>query len=160
MDQIVWIIWLVIAVMLIVAEAFTMGFVLLWFGIGAMAAAALSFAGFGFAWQFAAFAIVSVGLTAMSRTIFSKYLVGKDDDSVKMGVDSLPGRIGTVTEASRGALREGAVKVFGSTWTAFPIDDDAELKDGEKVEIISVEGSSLYVRRIAREKLGWRDTEN
>ncbi len=157
MNQVVWIIWLVIAVAMIVTEAFTLGFVLLWFGIGALAASVFAFAGFGFAWQFAVFAIVSVGLTAMSRTIFSKYLVGKDEDSMKMGVDSLPGRIGTVTEASRGALREGAVKVYGSTWTAFPIGDDTELKEGEKVEIISVEGSSLYVRRVAKERLGWRD---
>ncbi len=142
---------------MIVAEAFTLGFVLLWFGFGALAAAALSFAGFGFAWQFAVFAIVSVGLTALSRTIFSKYLVGKDEDAMKMGVDSLPGRIATVTEASRGALREGAVKVYGSTWTAFPIGEDTELREGEKVEVVSVEGSSLYVRRINRERLGWRD---
>lgn len=142
---------------MIVAEAFTLGFVLLWFGFGALAAAAFAFAGFGFAWQFAVFAIVSVGLTALSRTIFSKYLVGKDEDAMKMGVDSLPGRIATVTEASRGALREGAVKVYGSTWTAFPIGEDTELREGEKVEVVSVEGSSLYVRRINRERLGWRD---
>jgi len=160
MDQIVWIIWLVIAVVLILAEAFTMGFVLLWFGVGALAASVFAFAGFGFAWQFAVFAIVSVALTAMSRTIFSKYLVGKDDDLMKMGVDSLPGRIGTVTEASRGALREGAVKVYGSTWTAFPIGEDTELEEGEKVEIVSVEGSSLYVRRVSKERLGWREPEN
>jgi hypothetical protein len=55
----------------------------------------------------------------MSRTIFAKYLTHRDEDIVKMGVDSLPGQVGTVTIASQGALKEGAVKVYGSTWTAF-----------------------------------------
>lgn len=159
MENLIWIIWLVIAVVLILAEAFTMGFVLLWFGIGALAAAALAFAGFGFAWQFAAFAVVSVALTAMSRTIVSRYLAGNHEAQAKMGVESLPGRIGTVTEASRGALGEGAVKVYGSTWTAFPLDDTIELKEGEKVEIAYVEGASLYVRPVPKERLGWRSDD-
>jgi membrane protein implicated in regulation of membrane protease activity len=73
-----------------------------------------------------------------------------------MGVDSLPGQIGTVTLASKGALREGAVKVYGSTWTAFPEDGETELAEGEKVEVVSVKGSSIYVRRVVRELADWR----
>jgi len=157
MEQLIWILWLVLGVVLIVAEVFTLGFVLLWFGIGAIAAAFVGFLGFGFIWQFAAFAIVSIALTAMSRTIFSNYLAHRDEDSVKMGVDSLPGQIGTVTIASNGALGEGAVKVYGSTWTAFPIDDKNELVEGEKVEVVSVKGSSIYVKRVTKELPGWRE---
>jgi membrane protein implicated in regulation of membrane protease activity len=96
--------------------------------------------------QFLIFAIVSIALTAMSRTIFAKYMPGRNDH-VKTGVDSLPGKVGTVTTASKGALNEGAVKVYGSTWTAYPIDDVA-LAEGEKVEVVEVKGSSIYVRRL------------
>lgn len=156
MDQIAWIIWLVLGVVLIIAEIFTLGFVLFWFGIGALAAAFVGIMGFGFVWQFAVFAIVSTGLTLMSRTIFSKYLSHRGDDEVKMGVDSLPGQIGTVTTHSKGALREAAVKVYGSVWTAFPVDGESELVEGEKVEVVSVKGSSIYVRRIAKELPGWK----
>ena len=39
MENILWILWSVLAAILIVAEIFTSGFVLLWFGIGALAAA-------------------------------------------------------------------------------------------------------------------------
>ena len=101
MDQIVWILWLVLGVILVIAEVFTLGFVLLWFGVGAIAAALAGLMGAGFVWQFAVFAIVSIGLTAMSRTIFAKYLGHRDDDAIKMGMDSLPGRIGTVTLGAR-----------------------------------------------------------
>jgi len=156
MEQFAWIIWLVFGVILIIAEIFTLGFVLLWFGVGALAASLAGMVGLGFIWQFLIFAVVSVSLTALSRTIFANYLSHRDEDTLKMGVDSLPGQIGTVTLASKGALREAAVKVYGSTWTAFPIDEESELVEGEKVEVISVRGSSIFVRRITNELPEWR----
>lgn len=159
MDQILWIVWLVLGVALIIAEVFTLGFVLLWFGVGAIVAALVGMLGFGFIWQFAAFAIVSVALTAMSRTIFAKYLHHSEADALKSGADALPGQIGTVTISSKGALQEGAVKVFGSTWTAFPEDDETVLREGEKVEVVRVQGSSIYVRPVSKELPGWRDKE-
>lgn len=155
MEQYIWILWLAVGVILIIAEVFTLGFVLFWFGIGAIAAAMVGLLGLGIGWQFAAFAAVSVALTAMSRTIFYKYLPHADGNDLKMGIDSLPGQVGTVTIGSRGALQEGAVKVYGSTWTAFPIDEVA-LVEGEKVEVVSVKGSSIYVRRITNELPEWR----
>lgn len=147
MDQLVWILWLVLGVALIIAEIFTLGFVLLWFGIGAIAAAVVGMLGGGFLLQFLTFAIVSVALTAMSRTLFAKYFSHGEGEQMKSGVDSLPGKIGTVTTASKGALQEGAVKVFGSTWTAFPTEGEADLVEGEKVEVVEVRGSSIYVKR-------------
>jgi len=80
---------------------------------------------------------------------------------MKSGVDSLPGKIGTVSTASKGALMEGAVKVFGSTWTAYPIDGETELLEGEKVEVIEVRGSSIYVRKagVAASLPDWRGEE-
>lgn len=156
MEQFAWILWLLLGVVLIVAEVFTLGFVLFWFGVGAIAAALAGFFGFGFGLQFAVFATVSIALTAMSRTIFARYLP-HHDNALKMGMDALPGKIGTVTGASRGALREGAVRVYGSTWTAFPIDGETELVEGEKVEVVSVQGSSIYVRRVTNELPEWRN---
>ena len=156
MDQLAWIFWLVLGVGLIIAEVFTLGFVLLWFGIGAVAAALAGMLGAPFALQFAIFAVVSIALTAMSRTIFAKYLSHSEENTLKMGVDSLPGQIGTVTTASKGALNEGAVKVYGSTWTAFPIDGETILIEGEKVEVVSIKGSSIYVRRVTNELPEWR----
>lgn len=156
MDQYLWILWLVLAVGLIIAEVFTMGFVLFWFGLGALAAAIVGFFGLGFGWQFMTFFIVSIALTAMSRTIFAKYFSHSDHDRIKTGVDALPGKIGTVTTASKGVMNEGAVKVFGSTWTAYPIDGEDTLAEGEKVEVVEVKGSSIYVRRITKELPDWR----
>ena len=156
MDQIAWILWLVLGVVLIIAEIFTLGFVLLWFGVGALGAAAAGYLGFGFGVQFLVFAIVSVALTAMSRTLFARYLPHSLNEA-KYGVDSLPGKVGTVTIASSGALNESAVKVYGSVWTAYPADGQTLLTEGEKVEVVEVKGSSIYVRRVTNELPGWRE---
>jgi membrane protein implicated in regulation of membrane protease activity len=157
MDQLVWIAWLVLGIALIIAEVFTLGFVLLWFGIGAVAAALAGMLGAPFVLQFVIFAVISVALTAMSRTLFAKYLSHTDENTVKMGMDALPGQIGTVTSPSKGALHEGAVKVYGSTWTAYPIDEESDLVEGEKVEVVSIKGSSIYVRRVTNELPEWRE---
>jgi inner membrane protein len=156
MDNLLWILWLVIGIGLILAEVFTLGFVLLWFGIGAIAAAVVGMAGGGFFFQFLVFAIISVALTVMSRTIFSNFFATGGGHTHKMGIESLPGKIGKVSTASSGALNEGAVKVFGSEWTAFPIDHDTHLIEGQKVEIVEVKGSAVYVRPVDNELPGWR----
>ena len=156
-----WIFWVVLGLVLIVAEIFTSGFVLLWFGIGALAAALLGIVGIdSLALQFLVFAVVSSGLTAASRTIFINYFSREKSgqSSLRSGVDALPGKTGTVVSSSRGALQEGAVKVFGSTWTAYPAPGEPPLEAGERVCVESIEGASIYVKRIEGER-DWRGRE-
>ena len=156
MEQFIWIFWVILGVALIVAETFTLGFVLLWFGIGALAAAAAGVFGVGLLGQFLIFAAVSIALTAASRTIFANFLSRHDENTLKMGMDALPGQVGTVSHGSKGALNEGAVKVYGSTWTAYPDDGETELVEGEKVEVVRVQGSSIYVRPHTKQLPDWR----
>jgi membrane protein implicated in regulation of membrane protease activity len=157
MSQWLWILWFILGAILVVAEIFTTGFVLLWFGIGALAAALAGFIGIdSLVIQFLIFASLSIGLTAASRTIFINYFSReKSGQSLRSGVDALPGKIGTVVSSSKGALHEGAVKVFGSTWTAYPAPGEPPLEAGERVCVDSVEGASIYVRRVGGEP-EWR----
>src|SRR5213080_3320788 len=150
MDNYFWILWCLLGAILIVAEVFTSGFVLLWFGIGALAAALAGIVGINnLGIQFLIFAAVSIGLTAASRTIFVNYFSReKTGDSLRTGVEALPGKIGTVVSSSHGAMNEGAVKVFGSTWTAYPADGEEPLEAGDRVEVERVAGASIYVRRV------------
>ncbi len=50
------------------------------------------------------------------------------------------------------------MKVFGSTWTAYPAEGESPLEAGERVRVESIEGSSIYVRRID-EGVDWRAKE-
>ena len=153
-----WVLWCVLGAILIVAEIFTSGFVLFWFGIGALAAAFAGFIGVdSLVIQFLIFAGVSTALTAASRTIFINYFSKeRTGDSLRSGVDAMPGKIGTVVSSSKGALNEGAVKVFGSTWTAYPAPGEAPLEAGERVSVERIEGASIYVRRIGAGEPDWR----
>ena len=148
-DSIVWILWVVLGVVLIIAEVFTPGFVLLWFGIGALAAALTSMLGAGLALQFLVFIALSSVLTALSRTIFVNYFTRQDEpDGMKVGAAKLPGQVGTVVTSSQGALNEGAVKVFGSVWTASPAEGEPPLEAGDRVVVERLQGASIYVRRV------------
>jgi membrane protein implicated in regulation of membrane protease activity len=157
MSEWFWVLWCILGAILIVAEIFTTGFVLLWFGIGALLAALASFIGIdSLVIQFLIFAGVSIALTAASRTIFINYFSReKPENALRSGVDALPGKVGTVVSSSKGALNEGAVKVFGSTWTAYPAPGEEPLEAGERVCVESVEGASIYVRRVGSEP-NWR----
>jgi membrane protein implicated in regulation of membrane protease activity len=147
-ESISWILWTVLGVILIIAEVFTPGFVLLWFGVGALIAALASFLGASFPAQFVIFIALSSALTALSRTIFAEYFSRHDEpDGLKVGASALPGKVGTVVTSSRGALNEGAVKVFGSVWTAYPAEGEPPLEAGDRVVVERLQGASIYVRR-------------
>ena len=160
MENYLWIVWTILGAVLIIAEIFTTGFVLLWFGIGALAAAFAALVGVhSMTAQFLIFALVSIALTAASRTIFVQYFSRETTGGdLKSGVEGLPGKIGTVVSSSRGALHEGAVKVFGSTWTAYPVDSEEPLEAGDRVCVERVQGASIYVRRVEPGR-DWRGKE-
>ena len=153
-----WILWTIFSVFLIIAEIFTLGFVLFWFGIGALGAAFAAYLGFGYLTQFFVFSGISIILTVMSRTIFENYYPYRDEESLT-GIENLPGRVGTVSTPSKGAMNAARVKVFGTSWKAFPIDDKTKFKEGEKVEIVRVEGSRIFVKPAGKAIAGWRDED-
>ena len=158
-DSIVWILWTILGVILIIAEVFTPGFVLLWFGIGALAAALSSLLGAGLPAQFLVFISLSTALTALSRTLFVNYFTRRDEpEGLQVGAATLPGKVGTVVASSKGALNEGAVKVFGSVWTAYPAEGEPPLEAGDRVIVERLQGASIYVRR-AGTLPEWRGNE-
>ena len=152
-----WYIWLIISAIFIVAEMFTSGFVLLWFGVGALVVALLAFLGIvSLPIQVTIFLAISIALTIASRTIFENLFMRKSPGrGLKTGIDTLPGRIGVVVAASSGSTREGAVRIFGSTWRAFPAEGEGSLREGEQVRIERVEGASVYVSHVEQEP-SWR----
>jgi membrane protein implicated in regulation of membrane protease activity len=151
-------IWLVLAAIFFAAEMMTTGFVLMWFGVGALAAALLAVTNVGgFGLQTGIFLFISIALTIASRTIFDRFLPSRaGGPELKTGMDTLPGQVGTVVEASSAESGEAAVRVFGSVWRAFPAQDEEPLRKGEQVKVERIEGVSVFVRRMGREP-SWRE---
>lgn len=155
-----WIVWLILAAIFVALEVMTPGFFLLWFGVGALASSLMALVGVtSVAAQIIVFLAVSVALLISSRTIFERFLpLSETAQSLKTNVDTMIGQVGTVVEPSRGALHEAAVKVYGSTWTAFPIEGEKPFNEGETVAIERIEGNSIYVRRSSRRALRFSES--
>jgi membrane protein implicated in regulation of membrane protease activity len=147
-----WLVWLIIAAVFAAAEVFTPGFVLLWFGVGALVTALVALLGVeSLAAQLIVFLIVSVSLVIASRTILERFFSrSPDSPKLRSGAEMMIGQIGTVVESSRAPLNEGAVKIYGSVWTAFPAEGEWPLKEGDSVSVERIEGNAIYVRRTAR----------
>jgi membrane protein implicated in regulation of membrane protease activity len=147
-----WIVWLIIAGVFAALEVLTPGFVLLWFAIGALVASILAMLGVeSVALQIMVFLVVSVLMVMASRTILEKFFTRvRGASKLKSGAETMIGQIGMVVESSRGALNEGAVKIYGSVWTAFPAEGEWPLQEGDSVLVERIEGNSIYVRRSAR----------
>src|SRR5262245_22138469 len=155
-----WIVWLIIAAIFAAAEVFTTGFVLLWFGVGALVAAILNLLGVeSVTAQTIVFLIVSVALVIASRTILDRFFTrSSPSGTFRSGVETMIGQTGTVVEPSRGALNEGAVKVYGSVWTAFPAEGEWPLREGDSVSVERIEGNAIYVRRTSHQLRSFTET--
>jgi membrane protein implicated in regulation of membrane protease activity len=147
-----WIVWLIIAATFAAAEVFTSGFVLLWFGGGALAASIMALLGVdSVAAQLIIFLLVSIALVIASRTILERFFKrGAEGEGLRSGVETMIGQCGEVVQSSRAPLNEGAVKIYGSVWTAFPAEGEWPLKEGDSVSVERIEGNAIYVRRTAR----------
>jgi membrane protein implicated in regulation of membrane protease activity len=137
-----WVVWVVIAVVLLVAEATTSAFVAVYFGLAALVTAAVAAAGLGTPAQLIAFAILSVGSLLLTRPAL-KRAAGRTA-AIRTGVDAMQGRIGVVTRAIA-ELEPGQVKVGGETWTARCYYDEEAIPAGSRVEVVKVEGVTALV---------------
>jgi membrane protein implicated in regulation of membrane protease activity len=137
-----WVIWVVVAVVLLIAEATTSAFVAIYFGLAAIAAAAVAAAGLGVPLQLVTFAALSVGALTLTRPAL-KRAAGRTP-LIRTGVDAMQGRIGVVTRPIA-ELEPGQVKVGGEMWTARCYYDEEPIAVGSRVEVVKVEGVTALV---------------
>ena len=90
------------------------------------------------------FLAVSVVLVFATRPLYNKYVKPR---MVKTNVDSLIGEQGVVKQDIVNDDARGLVKVNGQTWSARSSDGNI-IKEGQKVEILSIEGVKLIVRSV------------
>ena len=109
------IIWLLLVVGFLIAEAATVTVISLWFAAGALAAMATALLGGGVWLQTGVFLVVSaIALTAL-RPLVRKYLTPK---LTATNVDSVIGSVGIVTTVIDNVAAAGQVKLNGMEWTA------------------------------------------
>jgi membrane protein implicated in regulation of membrane protease activity len=138
----IWWIWMAMAAFFVIAEIFTMGFFLLWFGVGAAVAGVLALSGLGIGWQLASFVVVSGVLFAVSRK-FAERFTKKQPPGI--GADRFIHKKGVVIEEIDNVKNTGRVRIGKDEWRA-DSDTDEIVATGEVVEVTRVEGTHLVVK--------------
>lgn len=135
------ILWLVLMVLFLVAEAATVTLVSLWFAAGALAAMIVCLLG-GAVWtQTVAFLAVSVVLLLALRPLVRKYVTPK---LTATNIDSVIGSTGLVTVAIDNVTAAGQVKLGPMVWTARS-SSGAVIPEGTMVRMDKVEGVKVFV---------------
>jgi membrane protein implicated in regulation of membrane protease activity len=137
-----WVVWVVVGVVLLAAEATTTAFVAIYFGVAALAAAGLALLGLAVAVQLVAFGLLAVGALMLTRPALRRTM--NRPSGLRTGVDAMQGRIGLVTMPIA-ELEPGQVKVGGETWTARSYYDGESIAAGSRVEVVRVEGVTALV---------------
>jgi len=144
----IWWIWMILAAFFVVAEIFTAGFFLLWFGIGAAVAGVMSLLDLGFGWQLGAFVIVSGTLFAVSRRFAEKFTKKQPPG---IGADRFIGKEGLVLEEIDNIKNTGRVRLKKEEWRA-DSESGEVLAVGKQVEVVRLDGTHLVVKGIKEEE--------
>ena len=135
------IIWLVLTVVFLLAEAATVTVISLWFAAGSLVAMAMSLLGGAIWLQVLTFRVVSaIALTAL-RPLVRKYLTPK---LTPTNIDSVIGSVGIVTAPIDNIAAAGQVKLNGMEWTARSASG-SPIETGTKVKVERIEGVKVFV---------------
>lgn len=138
----IWWIWMILAAFFVVAEIFTAGFFLLWFGVGAAVAGVLALLGLGFGWQLGAFVIVSGTLFIVSRRFADKFTKKQPPG---IGADRFIGEEGLVLEEIDNIKNTGRVRLKKEEWRADSVNGEI-IPVGKQVEVVRLDGTHLVVK--------------
>lgn len=140
--------WLVIGLLLMAAEVIIPGFVIFWFGVGAIVTGICAFLGVETViLQTMIFAIVSILLVSISRKFFINMIKSSPGSEIKMNMHALMGKVGIVTEAIDNTIGKGRVVVESQDWMARS-SDASIIEQGSKIKILRTEGATLIVEEI------------
>ncbi len=143
MDEMV-IIWLVLLILAIVIEIFSMGLTSIWFAGGALAAIFAAFVNAPIWLQVVLFFLVSFALLFFTRPVALKYF---NKDRIRTNVESMVGKQAIVTSEIDNVQGIGQVIVGGQEWSARSTDDNLRIAKGSVVIVIAIQGVKLIVRQ-------------
>ena len=142
----VWHLWVIVGIVLFIAEILIPGFLVACFGMGCLASAVLAAIGLGAKWQLLGFSLATLIVYFAIRPLFLKHAY-KNSRHVKTNVDALVGCIGVVTVAIDPDGQGGRVKVRGEDWRGVAAEGVA-IEPGRKVTVVQVDGTKLLVEPI------------
>ncbi len=138
--------WILLGLAIMSMELFAPGFVIVFFGLGAVATGLLLFfLPLGVNTQLVLFAVISIVLLVSFRKMAQGYFVGRVGHKNPTGGphEVMAGETAVVTETIVPNSPKGKVEFHGSFWNA---DADTEIKPGVKVTVLERRNLTLKVK--------------
>ncbi|MQA86365.1 MAG: NfeD family protein [Streptosporangiales bacterium] len=136
-----WIIWLIVAAGLGIAELLTLTVDLGLLAVAALAAGLVGAVGLGVGMQFVAFAATAVLTLGIIRPVVRRHL--RRPPALRTGAAALIGAEAVVlAEVSK---HGGRVRLVGEEWTARPYDSTLVIPEGATVDVFAIDGATALV---------------
>ena len=136
--------WLILFVVLLIIEIFTMGLTTVWFAGGALVAFVLAFVEVGLPVQIIVFLLVSILLLVLTRPIAIQFF---NKERQKTNADRLIGQKAVVLETIDTLHSTGRVEINGMEWSAKAEDAAAVIEAGAVVSVEGIQGVKLIVKK-------------
>ncbi|MBQ9280251.1 MAG: NfeD family protein [Clostridia bacterium] len=144
----VWTTWLIIAGFFAILEIATVGFLVIWIGIGALPAMIYSmFFPEQVLVQVAIWVVCSIVLILLTKNLTDKI----KPTPTNTNVYSIIGKRATVIQDIDAEKSSGQIKVGGDVWSAKAENYDDVIPEGTSVEIVSIEGVKAVVKKLVEE---------
>ncbi|MFR6021968.1 MAG: NfeD family protein [Clostridia bacterium] len=144
-----WQFWLIIAGLFFVGEIFTLGFLIFWFGIGALFAMIVSFFTTNIIIQTTVFLITSTIFILATKPLVKKFV---DVKKTNTNVFSIIGKKALVIKDIDPIHSSGQIKLNGEVWSA-ETENDEIIKEGSEVEVLKINGVKAIVKLVESEKV-------
>lgn len=143
-----WYIWLIIAGVAFIIEIFTVGFLVFWFGIGALISMVVSiFCPGDYILQTSVFLISSTLLIFLTKPLVNKFTKKDKDKEYSTNVYSIVGKKGIVVQDINPVHGVGQIKVANEVWSA-KTPDDSIIPKGSQIEVTEIQGVKAVVKSI------------
>lgn len=138
-----WVFWLIAAGVFFIIEMATIGFLVFWFGIGALLAMVTSFMTDSILIQALVFIITSTLLLIFTKPLVDKFI--KIPKEVKTNAYSIIGKKGIVISKINNIEGIGQIKIDGEVWSAKSATDE-DIPENTEVEIVEIDGVKAVVK--------------
>lgn len=135
------VVWLIVGVLLIAAEALSGEFVLVMLGVAALAAAGSAALSAPIWVDVLVFAVTSLGLITLARPLLKRRL--QPAELTLNNAEALLGGQAVVVETVD--ARRGQVKLKGEIWSARAFDETEVLEPGRAVTVMEISGATAVV---------------
>jgi membrane protein implicated in regulation of membrane protease activity len=140
-----WGTWLGLAMLLGVAELFSLNLVLLMLSVGALVGMLVALLGLGIPLQIVFAAGASIAMLSFIRPEMLEKL-NRGGPNLRTGTHALIGKEGFAIDEIN--AHGGQVKLGGEVWSARPYIDDEVIPAGAKVELFEIRGATAYVHEV------------